>query len=70
MTTNLSEILAREMGKGQLAATYLWKTDTQLSGPLAHLPIYSDHLGSIDWRKGPMKGAFHDGPAIEPLRQI
>jgi hypothetical protein len=49
---------------------YLWKTETQLRGPLNHFPWYSSNLGFIDWRKGPMKGIFHDGPTIEPLLEM
>ena len=46
---------------------YLWKTETQLRGPLSHLPRYSSNLGSMDCKKGPMKGSFHEGPTMEPL---
>jgi hypothetical protein len=49
---------------------YLWNTETQLRGPLNHFPWYSSNLGFIDWRKGPMKGIFHDGPTIEPLLEM
>jgi hypothetical protein len=47
----------------------LWKTETQLRGPLAHFAMYSSNFGSIDWRKGPMSGVFHAGPTIEPFCQ-
>jgi hypothetical protein len=47
---------------------YLWKTETQLRGPDAHFAWYLVKSGLTDSRKGPMKGAFHAGPTIEPLR--
>jgi hypothetical protein len=47
--------------------TYLWKTDTQLSSPLAHLALYSSNLGLTDSRNGPMKGILKNGPAREPF---
>jgi hypothetical protein len=47
----------------------LWKTETQLRGPLAHCLRYSSNLGWSAWTKGPMKGILNIGPAMGPLRQ-
>lgn len=49
------------------SVSYLWKTDTQLRGPEAHLAWYLVKSGRTDSRNGPMKGAFHAGPTIEPF---
>jgi hypothetical protein len=72
ITTNLVQRV--NTGGAQRAVcyptTYLWNTETQLRGPLNHFPWYSSNLGFIDWRKGPMKGIFHDGPTIEPLLEM
>lgn len=53
-----------------MKAPYLWKTETQLRAPESHLAWYFLKSGFTDSRNGPMKGAFHAGPAIEPLRQM
>lgn len=50
--------------------TYLWKTETQLSSPLAHLAAYSSNLGFTDWRKGPMKGILKAGPTMDPFLEM
>lgn len=47
--------------------TYLWKTDTQLRGPLAHCARYESNLGCSAWMKGPMRGILKVGPAMEPF---
>ena len=47
---------------------YLWKTDTQLRGPLAHCARYASNFGWIAWRNGPMSGILKGGPAMEPFR--
>ena len=60
-------VLATEDGEIIMRVTYLWKTETQLRSPLAHLAWYSWNLGSMDCRKGPMKGSFMAGPTIEPF---
>jgi hypothetical protein len=49
---------------------YLWKTDTQLRGPDSHFSWYFLKSGFTDSRNGPMKGAFHAGPTIEPLVEM
>lgn len=55
---------------GGIAPTYLWKTETQLRGPLSHLEWYSSNLGSMDSRNGPIKGVLNKGPAMLPLLRI
>lgn len=50
--------------------SYLWKTETQLRGPDSHFAWYLLKSGLTDSRNGPMKGAFHMGPTIEPLFQM
>ena len=50
--------------------TYLWKTETQESSPLAHLAAYSSNLGFTDWRKGPMKGILKAGPTMDPFFEM
>ena len=68
----VSGVLA--LGHGGLYAwsggTYLWKTETQLRGPLYHLATYSWNFGFTDWRNGPMKGSFNGGPTMLPLFQM
>lgn len=54
-------------GQGSACKTYLWKTETQLSSPLAHFAWYSSNFGFTDSRKGPMNGIFQEGPTMEPL---
>lgn len=48
--------------------TYLWKTDTQLRGPLAHCSRYPSNFGWSAWMNGPMSGNLKVGPAMEPFR--
>lgn len=50
--------------------SYLWKTETQLSGPDDHFSWYLVNEGLTESKKGPMKGAFHVGPMMEPLFQM
>jgi hypothetical protein len=50
--------------------SYLWKTETQLNGPELHFAWYLVNDGLTESRKGPMKGAFHAGPMMEPLFQM
>jgi hypothetical protein len=64
---DVSVIIRRDIGEDIIGGTYLWKTETQLRSPLAHLAWYSWNLGSMDCRKGPMKGSFMAGPTIEPF---
>lgn len=47
---------------------YLWKTDTQLSGPLAHCARYPSNFGCRACINGPMSGILSGGPAIGPFR--
>jgi hypothetical protein len=52
----------------QRVFSYLWNTETQLSGPLAHWLRYESNFGCNACKKGPMNGILNDGPAIEPFR--
>lgn len=59
-----------ESGDTTGVSAYLWKTDTQLSGPLAHCARYPSNLGCKACINGPMSGILSGGPAIEPFRLI
>jgi hypothetical protein len=53
----------RNINKGR----YLWKTETQLSGPDSHLLRYPSNVGWRESRKDPMTGILNRGPAIPLL---
>ncbi len=54
--------------RSKSGGTYLWKTETQLRGPLAHWARYASNFGCNACIKGPVSGILKQGPGMEPFR--